>query len=727
MKNIYKTGLLAAASVLLAACGPAEQSAPQSQAPQTQAVQTQTVTVPTYAAAVNTERLVNADSEPGNWMAAGRNYWEQRFSPLDQINTQNVSQLGLVWSADLDTSRGQEATPIVVDGAMYISTAWSMVKAYDAKTGRLLWDYDPQVDRARGVDACCDVVNRGVAVWEGKVFVGALDGRLIALDAKTGQELWSVVTVDQSRPYTITGVPRIVDGKVIIGNAGGEYGVRGYITAYDVNTGEQQWRFYTVPGNPANGFEQPELEWAANTWNGEWWTMGAGGTVWDSMAYDPQSHLLYIGVGNGSPWNQELRSPGGGDNLFLTSIVAINPDDGSYVWHYQTTPGETWDYTATQQIIVADLEIGGEVRRVVMQAPKNGFFYVLDALTGRLLSAEKFVPVNWASHIDLETGRPVEIPEARYNLTGQPTIVQPGPLGGHNWHPMSFSQKTNLVYLPATENNMGYVAQPEMEISERGWNTGTDFAAGARLVAAAGDSAPVRQAYLLAWDPVAQREVWRAPQLVPTHAAGVVSTAGGLVFQGNGAGEFVAYRDSDGERLWSAITQSSTVAAPITYMIDGVQYVAIVSGSRALPQDGPGAVGSTTRASSNNSRVLVYALNGTHQLPTQVITADERALNPPPLISNNEQLAQGEQAYGRYCSVCHGNNAASDGAGVFPDLRYSARLHSLDAWNSVVLGGELAAGGMVSFEGQLTPSDTEAILQYVIGRAVALAEDLETR
>jgi len=731
MIKVSNLGLLAAAAILLAACGPAEQPAETpadtQSASATVSSSNGAATVATYAAAVDSMRLTNADSEPGNWMAAGRDYWEQRFSPLDQINTENVDQLGLVWSADLDTSRGQEATPVIVDGALYITTAWSMVKAFDAKTGRLLWEYDPQVDRARGVDACCDVVNRGVAVWEGKVFVGALDGRLIALNATTGEELWSVVTVDQSRPYTITGVPRIVDGKVIIGNAGGEYGVRGYITAYDTDTGEQQWRFYTVPGNPADGFEQPELEWAADTWTGEWWAMGAGGTVWDSMAYDPQSHLMYIGVGNGSPWNQSLRSPGGGDNLFLTSIVAINPDDGSYVWHYQTTPGETWDYTATQQIVVADLDIGGETRRVVMQAPKNGFFYVLDALTGRLLSAEKFVPVNWATHVDLETGRPVEVPEARYNITGIPMIVQPGPLGGHNWHPMSFSKKTNLVYLPATENNMGYVAQPDMVISERGWNTGTDFAEGARLVAAAGDAAPVRQAYLMAWDPVAQREVWRAPQLIPTHAAGVVSTAGGLVFQGNGAGEFVAYRDTDGERLWSAITQSSTVAAPSTYMIDGVQYVAVLTGSRALPQTGPGAVGSTTRRSSNNSRLLVYALNGNHQLPTQVITAEERALNPPPLIANNEMLAQGEQAYGRFCSVCHGNNAASDGAGVFPDLRYSARLHNLDAWNAVVLRGELAAGGMVAFDGQLSESDTEAVLQYVISRAVALAEDLQTR
>jgi len=357
-----------------------------------------------------------------------------------------------------------------------------------------------------------------------------------------------------------------------------------------------------------------------------------------------------------------------------------------------------------------------------MQAPKNGFFYVLDALTGRLLSAENFIPVSWATHIDLESGRPVEIPEARYDVTGQPIIVQPGALGGHNWYPMSYSRNTNLVYLPATENYMGYHAQEQFERSDRGWNTGTDLAEGARLVAAAGDAVPERKAYLLAWDPIAQQEVWRQPQLSPTAAAGVMSTAGGLVYQGNAAGEFVAYRDTDGERLWSAITQSHTVAAPVTYSIDGKQYVAVLTGSRALPQNGAGVVGSTTRESSNNSRLLVYTLGGTHELPTEVAVAEDRELNPPPLLANNEMLAHGEQVYGQYCSVCHGNNAASDGAGVFPDLRYTDRLHDIENWNAVVLGGELASGGMVSFAGQLEESDSEAILQYVILRANALLE-----
>ncbi len=716
MSTIFKLSALASAALLLAACGPASETPPP-------AASTAPAAAPpaaaAYSAAVNTARLVAADSEPGNWMSNGRDYGEQRFSPLDQLNTENVSQLSLAWYADIDTSRGQEATPIVVDGAMYVSTAWSHVKAYDVRTGEQLWAYNPEVDPAKGVDACCDVVNRGVAVWEGKVFVGTIDGRLIALDSATGEELWSVVTVDQTKPYTITGAPRIVKGQVIIGNGGAEYGVRGYITAYDANTGRQNWRYYTVPGNPADSFEQPELEMAAQTWNGEWWRLGGGGTVWDSMAYDPELNLLYIGVGNGSPWNQSLRSPGGGDNLFLTSIMAINPDDGTYRWHYQTTPGETWDYTATQHIIVADVTIDGAERRVVMQAPKNGFFYVLDAATGQLITAEKFVPVSWASHIDLETDRPVEIPEARYNETGVPLIVQPSALGGHNWHPMSFSQRTNLVYLAARENIMGYTAETEYITSERGWNTGTDFAAGAALISAAGDQAPTRQSYLLAWDPIAQREVWRVPHLDPSDAAGVLSTAGGLVFQGNAEGEFVAYRDDNGERLWAAMTQAVTVAAPITFLVDGVQHVAVLAGGRSLPTVGAGAIGSTTRASNNNSRILVFKIGGTAQLPAELpaeITAVGE-LNPPPLTAVSETLAHGEQVYARLCSVCHGPAAVSASVGTFPDLRYSPRIQTLEAFEAVVIDGELTSGGMVSFDSSLEDADAEAIRQYVISQA----------
>ena len=400
---------------------------------------------------VDATRLVNADREPQNWMSHGRTYSEQRFSPLRQIDANNAKQLGLTWFVDMDTAKGQESTPLVIDGVMVVSTAWSMVKAFDAKNGRVLWEFDPQVPRDTLVKGCCDAVNRGVAAWQGKIFVGTLDGRLIALNARTGKPIWSVVTVDQTKPYTITGAPRIVKGKVLIGNGGAELGVRGYVSAYDVADGKLVWRFYTVPGDPSKPFESPALAAAAKTWTGEWWKLGGGGTVWDSMAYDAALDLLYIGVGNGSPWNRAIRSPGGGDNLYLSSIVALRPDTGEYVWHYQETPGESWDYTATQQMILADLRIEGRLRQVIMQAPKNGLFYVLDRKTGQLISAKPFVPVTWTSGVDLKTGRPIENPGIRFGETGRPIDLLPGPLGAHNWQPMAFNPRSGLVHVPAQE------------------------------------------------------------------------------------------------------------------------------------------------------------------------------------------------------------------------------------------------------------------------------------
>jgi len=673
-----------------------------------------------FTAAVNSKRLLNANKEPGVWMSYGRTYDEQRYSPLDQINHATVSQLGLVWFAELDTSRGQEATPLVVDGALYITTAWSMVKAFNVASGELLWEYNPHVDRAKGVDACCDVVNRGVAVWEGKVFIGTLDGRLIALDALNGKPVWEQVTFDQSKPYTITGAPRVIKGKVIIGNGGAEYGVRGYVTAYDAHSGKQLWRYYTVPGNPADGFEQPELAIAAETWQGEWWQQGGGGTVWDAMAYDSDLDLLYLGAGNGSPWNQNLRSPGGGDNLFLTCIIAIDPDDGTYRWHYQTTPGETWDYTATQHIMLADLTIDGKQRRVVMQAPKNGFFYVLDAATGELISAHNFVPINWATHVDKESGRPMENPKARYDKTGEPYIVHPGPQGGHNWHPMAFSQQTGWVYIPAREQFTGYVADNDFSAQRRGWNTGIDFSKGSALIREDSEHLPNRKAYLLAWNPVTQQEQWRVEHMDPRDAAGVLATAGGLIFQGSTQGEFNAYDAVNGERLWSALTQAGVVAAPSTFLVNGEQYIALLVGARSLPVMGKGAAQHTTIKSSNNSRLLVYKLGGAQQLPTEVVAVaaqNTAAFIPPSSTASNETIAHGEQVYGRFCSVCHGENAISADPQTFPDLRHSPRIFTEEAWASVVINGELASQGMVSFASSLVAGDAEALRAYVIAQA----------
>lgn len=670
------------------------------------------------AAAVNHERLVKAPAEPGSWLAVGGSYHEQHFSPLDQINENTVKNLGLAWYADLDTERGQEATPIVVDGVMYVSTAWSILKAYDIRSGKLLWEYDPQVPKAKAADACCDVVNRGVAVWNGKVYLGALDGRLIALDGTTGEQVWSQQTTDTSLPYTITGAPRIIKGKVIVGNGGAEYHVRGYVTAYDAETGKQAWRWWTVPGDPSKPYEQPELERAAKTWRGDaYWQIGGGGTVWDGMAYDPELDLLYIGTGNGNPWNQGIRSPGGGDNLFLASIVALDPNTGTYKWHYQTTPGETWDYTATQPIMLADLTYAGRKRRVVMQAPKNGFFYVLDAKTGELLSAEKYAPLTWATHVDMKTGRPVEVEAARYEVTKKPVIVAPGALGMHNWHPMAFSPRTELVYLPVHVNNAAYAGPKEFTLNRNGINTGVDFTGGAALYEQPG--APPRgnvESYLLAWNPVQGKEVWRAKNAV-YGASGVLATAGNVVFAGNHSGEFKAYRATTGEPLWSAPVQARVVAGATSFAVDGQQHVAILVGGRGLP-DGQKR---TNPSSANNSRVLVFKLGGAARLPDAMATTAAGAprvkIDPPLLTASNETVFAGQQAYAANCATCHGPEAVPGAGSIGPDLRYSGLLPIRNGWNPTVRDGDRAQRGMPGFGAKLPAETTDAILHYIIKRA----------
>lgn len=669
---------------------------------------------PSAPAPVDAKRLVAADSDSENWLTVGRTYSEQRFSPLDKINKDTVKNLSLAWSLDLDTARGQEATPLVIDGVMYSTSAWSKVQAIDPTSGKLLWQFDPKVPQERGVMVCCDVVNRGAAFWNGRVYVGTIDGRLIALDAKTGTEVWSVVTVDQSQPYAITGAPRIIKGKVIIGNGGAEFGVRGYITAYDANDGKQLWRFYTVPGDTKQPFEQPILAAAAKTWSGEFWKLGGGGTVWDAMAYDPELDLLYIGTGNGSPWNQRIRSPGGGDNLFLSSIVAIKPDTGEYAWHYQTTPGETWDYTATQHIILADLTIKGEKRKVLMQAPKNGFFYVIDRTNGKFISAQAYSTVNWATGIDQSTGRPIENPAARYPDPKTPFIVFPGPLGAHNWHPMSYSPKTGLVYIPANDLPFVYLEKSGFRPSRLGFNTGIDPVAASmpqgdvKVIEAA--LAPVK-GFLRAWDPVQQKEAWSIEHPGPWNG-GILSTAGGLVFQGNAVGLFNAYDAANGKLLWSAETQTGVIAAPMTYTLNGEQYVAVVVGWGGAY---PITAGDGNRKGSlgvNRSRVLAFKLGGTAKLPTPVV-----APQPKPLerFGDDSLATRGFNVFHTYCAVCHGDSAV--GGGVIPDLRWSQIVANSAAFNAVVMDGSLKDRGMVSFAPVLAAGDTEALRAYITMRS----------
>ena len=487
-----------------------------------------------------------------DWPSYGMDYSETRFSKLRQLDTANVKRLGLVWSYDLESTRGVESTPVVVDGIMYVTASWSVVHAVDVRTGKRLWSYDPGVDRANGFKGCCDVVNRGVAVYKGKVYVGAFDGRLVALDAATGQKVWEQDTIiDRAYSYTITGAPRVIKGKVLIGNGGAEYGVRGYVTAYDAETGAQQWRWFTVPGDPSKPFENEAMARAAKTWDpaGKWWEAGGGGTAWDTMAYDPELNLMYIGTGNGSPWAQAKRSPAGGDNLYLASIVALNPDTGEYVWHYQETPGDSWDFTSTQPMVLADIKIGGKPRKVILHAPKNGFFFVIDRTSGQFISAKNFVDVNWASGYDAK-GRPIETPIARSGDRARDVI--PSPFGAHNWHSMSYSPDTGLAYLPAQhvpltlqdnknwKFNGGSLPEPHSNI---GWNTAT------LVNMEPPKSTPFGR--LIAWDPVAQKERWRVEHASPWNG-GTLATAGNLVFQGTADGRFVAYDARNGKKLWES-------------------------------------------------------------------------------------------------------------------------------------------------------------------------------
>lgn len=676
-------------------------------------------------AAVNAARITAADSEPGNWMSYGRTYDEQRFSPLKQINAQNVNGLHLAWHYDLDAAhRVQETTPIVVDGVMYVTTAWSKVFALDPASGKELWAFDPAVPGTTGVKGCCDVGNRGVAVWNGRVYVGTFDGRLVALDAATGKQTWSVNTVDDPgadpQSYTITGAPRVVKGKVIIGNAGAEYKARGYITAYDADSGKKVWRFYTVPGEPGkrDGAASDDVleSKARSTWSGEFWKLGGGGTTWDGMAYDPKLDLLYFGTDNGEPWNHAAR--GGGDNLFTASIIAVRPDTGEYVWHFQNTPGESWDYSAVQQLTLADLMIDGKVRQVIMQAPKNGFFYVLDRATGEFVSAQPYTQVNWARGIDPHTGRPVEDPKARYGETGKPWIAMPGPSGGHSWPPMSYDPLTHLVYIPVIDGSFAFIADKSFKPKSMGWNTAVDFNAGSlpedpKVIAQIQMNLKGR---LLAWDPVLQKAAWAVPYDTSWNG-GVVSTAGNLVFQGTAMGELAAYQADDGKRLWSTQTHTGILAPPITYEANGEQYVAVEVGWGGAFGLAAGQLAHDAQANQGNiPRLLSFKLHGTDTMPEPPPPPD-LTLTPPPNKASAKVVAEGKLHYHTFCSMCHGDSAFS--GGVLPDLRYSVALGDPAVWQSIVHDGVRSANGMVSFGGQMSKEQIESIRAYVIYRANA--------
>ncbi len=646
-----------------------------------------------------------------NWPSYGLDYAETRFSRLGQVNADNVQRLGLAWSYPLESTRGVEATPLVVDGVMYVTASWSVVHAIDVRTGRRLWVFDPGVDRSKGYRGCCDVVNRGVAIWKGKVFVGAFDGRLIALDAATGRKVWEKDTIADHRfSYTITGAPRVFKGKVIIGNGGAEFGARGYITAYDAETGDQKWRWFTVPGDPSKPYENEAMAAAAKTWDpsNKYWESGGGGTAWDTLTFDPELNLMYVGVGNGSPWSQRKRSPKGGDNLYLASIVALDPDTGTYKWHYQETPGDNWDYTSTQPMILADLTIAGKPRKVILHAPKNGFFFVIDRTNGQFISARNFVPVNWAKGYD-KKGRPIETAMARPK--DKPFDAIPGPFGAHNWHSMSFNPQTGLAYLPAQHVPLNLMDdkswtfngnKPGEPMSGVGWNTAM-FAN-----AVPPQSKPFGR--LIAWDPVRQKEVWRQEQVSPWNG-GTLTTAGNLVFQGTADGRFIAYDARTGKQLWQSPTGTGVVAAPSTYMVDGKQYVSIAAGwggvyglsQRATERVGPGTV-------------YTFVLDGDAKLPEAATQPAQKLVQG--VKYDPADIPAGTALYVSNCVFCHGVPGVDRGGNI-PNLGYMDPAY-IEHLQNFVFKGPAMSRGMPDFTGKLTPADVDKIKAFIQGTADAV-------
>jgi len=659
-------------------------------------------------------QMIDPSVTATDWPGFGGDGREQHYAPMTDINLSTVGKLGLAWHYDLPPGF-TVGTPVAAEGKLFVVTGHARIRAFDAASGKLLWEFDGKVTEKFSDPLHLGWGTKGLAYWNGRVVTMTSDGRLFALDAKTGKTLWEKSDFDDPREVRYTlGAPRIFGGKVIVGHGGADITpIRGYVTAYDVMTGKRLWRFHTVPGDPSKPADSKGEAVMRPTWKGDWYGKGGGGTVWNAMSYDAKLNLIYLGVGNGYPYQQKLRSPGGGDNLFLASIVAVNATTGDYVWHYQTCPAEQWDCTATMDMTLADLVIDGKPRKVLMQAPKNGFMYVIDRVTGQFISAEKFAKVTWASHIDPATGRPVENPGIRYEKTGQMFELWPGPQGAHSWLPQAFSPQTGLLYIPVIDTAaMVGPAQPGMGVlSNLGAMMLTDL-----------DMPGSRQAYLKAWDPVKQKPAW-VVNLPGSWPGGVLATAGGLVFQGRIDGYLVAYDARTGKQVWSFKAQSPIVGAPISYRVGKRQYISVLTGNGS---QGGGIMGGGNAAWRTDyalpRHVLTFVLGGKDKLPD---------FTPPPLVPpvdpdfkpDMAMVQKGGYAFaGNACLVCHGVNAV--GAGAAPDLRFSPAIVDADAFRSIVKDGALRANAMPAYA-QMTDEVLESIRHYLRFRATQAPAELE--
>ena len=678
------------------------------------------------AGQIDAARLAGAAAEPDQWLTTGRDGNGSYYSPLKDIEPGNVATLGFAWEYKLGTRRGLEATPVVVDGTLYVSGNFGRVYAVDAATGAERWRYDPEVNGQWGRYACCDAINRGVAVWQGRVYVSTLDGFLHAIDAATGKRIYKVDTLPErspKHPYTTSATPVVAGDAIIIGSAGADFaGVRGYVAAFDLGTGALRWRFYTVPRDPKEGpQDQPHLVKALTTWDPRHrWEAGSGATVWDGINYDPELKLVYVGTGNGAPYNIKEDGRKGGDDLYAASIVAIHADNGTLAWYYQTTPGDHWDYDSTQKMIFAELDLGQGPRKVLMQAAKNGFYYVLDRASGELLSADPYAFINWTKGIDKKTGRPIPNPAAEY--VKDPKLIFPATSGAHSWQPMSYDPVNHVTFIPAMEWPMIFIETSHRRAGlMEGWFTVNavppEMYDRAGLKSLYGELPPIEKlakglppakslGYLRAFDVANHKILWEVPTAT-SWDGGVLSTAAGLVFQGDAAGRLNVYAAATGKRLASVELGTGVLAAPVSYRIGGVQYITVLAGYGGNAINYPLGTDTAAYRYDNEGRIIALKVGG-GPVPLPPAVKDEPFPQPPVREGTPASIAQGEVLYNRFCGRCH-----ILGRGIVPDLRrLTAAKHQI--FYEIVLNGALVANGMGRWDDVLSHADAEALHAYIV-------------